>query len=528
MNQVEELGLLHACLKAVIHPDDPVALVAALRSELFGISDASLYRFKKAGGAFSYFSEVPGSLSTNDRRAFRDTFERLSSYRRWLDVLPPVSAVEKIIDDSGLMARAAIRQGGDVDAGSLGKAVELLRSSQADAWSKAQMVEHVGELVRAEEKYDGISARSRVRPAVRVMNLHKVKGMEAPVVFLADLYGDSTGRPAGFHIDRSGDRVVGYMAVDKKLKSRYGSEPVARPAGWEAIQEKESAFLRAEELRLRYVAATRAASALVVTRPEKSKRSNPWRYFLDYIPEGGKIPDPGPQSAPTPGKVTITADEISESLKDVEARMGAMFEPTYRILGAKEYALAGEGVEAAVEIPGAGDAAAPDLSAVDGCYGVEWGTAIHSLLQVVADNPGADLERAAEAALDENGLDPSLSGVAVETVKNVTRSEIWERAAESESRLAETPFCVLVEDPGSLPTLIRGSIDLVFKEGDGWVLVDYKTDSLKGTTTEELAGVYTPQLSVYARAWEMCTGEPVKEAGLYFTSAEGYVEVSRV
>ena len=50
LNELQELYLLYTCLRAVVRPDDPVALVATLRSELFGISDPALYSFRQAGG----------------------------------------------------------------------------------------------------------------------------------------------------------------------------------------------------------------------------------------------------------------------------------------------------------------------------------------------------------------------------------------------------------------------------------------------------------------------------------------------
>ena len=65
LNESEELRLLCTCLRSLVRPDDPVALVATLRSELFGISDAALYAFKRAGGRFSFRepSSAQGALA---------------------------------------------------------------------------------------------------------------------------------------------------------------------------------------------------------------------------------------------------------------------------------------------------------------------------------------------------------------------------------------------------------------------------------------------------------------------------------
>jgi len=51
---IPELMLLYTCLRALSRPDDPVALVAVLRGELFGVSDRTLYDFKRSGGRFSF------------------------------------------------------------------------------------------------------------------------------------------------------------------------------------------------------------------------------------------------------------------------------------------------------------------------------------------------------------------------------------------------------------------------------------------------------------------------------------------
>ncbi|MGW8320539.1 MAG: UvrD-helicase domain-containing protein [Thermodesulfobacteriota bacterium] len=130
LNEVGELELLYLCLQAVVRPDNPVCLLAALRSELFGMSDTALYALKKAGSRFSYSEAVPEErLSEVDAEAFRDAFGRLRRYARWLARLPVPAALEKMVADLGLMALAGSRPGGDcvclraADQGGLGSGV---------------------------------------------------------------------------------------------------------------------------------------------------------------------------------------------------------------------------------------------------------------------------------------------------------------------------------------------------------------------------------------------------------------------
>jgi len=68
-----------------------------------------------------------------------------------------------------------------------------------------------------------------------------------------------------------------------------------------------------------------------------------------------------------------------------------------------------------------------------------------------------------------------------------------------------------------------GTMDLLFKEGDSWVLVDYKTDANK--TAEELTQHYNLQLGLYQKAAERILGEPVKEAYIYSFTLDAAIAV---
>ena len=69
LNEVPELELLSTCLTAVARSDDPIALVAVLRSELFGVADTTLYDLRRFGGRFSYYSEIPQSCPMTMRQS---------------------------------------------------------------------------------------------------------------------------------------------------------------------------------------------------------------------------------------------------------------------------------------------------------------------------------------------------------------------------------------------------------------------------------------------------------------------------
>jgi ATP-dependent helicase/nuclease subunit A len=522
LNEVSELELLQVCLGAALQPENPVALVAALRSEAFGVSDAALYAFKTAGGRFAYRAPVPEGLDADAAAAIGEAFARLREHARWLDTLPALAAIERIVADLGLMVLAASREGGELEAGGLGKALEMLRAAERATTSASELLDLLAALVSKEEKLDGISALPERPDVVQVLNLHRAKGLEATVVFLADPTGASR-HPVRVHIDRSGGHVHGYMAVFRS----YGRSSllVAQPEGWEQHAAVEQRFLEAEELRLRYVAATRARSAVAVSQRPVYNSYNPWLFFEGKLE--GELPDPGDQAAPAVPGLALDEATVSAATAGIVERVAAARRPTYQVFAAKPLALAGgASSEEPLVVASAGEGSDGEE------HGPEWGAVIHLLLQTALEQPAAALEPLAEAALAEHELDPELAPAAVEVVRAVLASPLWARARAARRRLAEVPFQVPHKAPGpdgsELPGVLRGVIDLLFEEPDGWVLVDYKTDQVSGPALLAAAARYAAQVRLYAAAWEQCTGKPVKEAGLFFTRTATYVTLAGV
>ncbi len=543
LGQVTEIRLLADCLRAVTEPENAVSLVAVLRGGLFGLSDRELYEYRRAGGEFSYRAPVPEGLDPETARLFRDAFDRLIRYDRWLKRLPPVPAIERIATDLGLPMRALSRAGGSVQAGSIVKMFQLLRASGAGLHSVADLTAYLAELVENDAEFDGIPARPHETSAVRLMNLHRVKGLEAPIVFLANPTG-KWNPPVGLHVDRSGGSIDGYMAVHESSGS-FSRRLLAIPPGWEELEAEEKRFADAEENRLLYVAATRAGSLLVIPRWNRGRRYNYWDFFSPYLEEAELMPDPGPQEAPAGLRVRLTPQDAAGARAAISEAWQPVVRPTYRRGGVKELAV--------------GARAASGITA--GEHGTEWGTVIHVLLEAAMRNPGADLAQVARAAVEEQGLDSSYAERATETVESVMRSEIWRRAMASGRHLVEVPFITCRGEPEedrtvhqeqtegdgaarrmmredgqalhpseaesdrTLPLVLRGAIDLVFREEDGWVVVDYKTDAAPAGELPALVEHYRGQVLAYRDAWEEITGERVKETGLYFTSAGKYLIV---
>lgn len=509
LNETHDLALLTDCLVAVSRPDDPIALLTVLRGELFGFSDVELYKFIKAGGEFRLHSRVPQGLDMETQAAFEDAYSRLQQYGRWIHTLLVMAAVERILDDLGLMALAASRLGGIEQAGALAKAVELLRSRESLLWSFSSLVEVLQSLVSAEEKQDSISIRPDITDVVRIMNLHKVKGLEAPVVFLADPSGNSD-HAVNLHVTRSGDRVQGYLAVGAAPNDFGKSQTIAQPVEWASHEEEERRFLEAEEIRLLYVAATRVGVQLVVTLRSNREGDNPWVFFKKPLADFLRLQEWVIPGVAQTADYSVAPEDWKNAVDGITQRWRTCAAATYETRAAKQLSRSDH-----------------PITSLHGGLGPDWGEVIHALLEMALRNPGADFYSAAQSQLEEYQLDRTLASLAVDIVKSVCASDIWRRAQSSQRCLPEVPFHLFDEKgaEGGRPLILHGQIDLVFEEADGWVIVDYKTDRAAECDLPALVEYYRPQLENYAHAWGQATGAKIKECGLFFTTPGKYMKV---
>lgn len=145
-----------------------------------------------------------------------------------------------------------------------------------------------------------------------------------------------------------------------------------------------------------------------------------------------------------------------------------------------------------------------------------FGSFVHELFQHVDLQSPDGLETMATTLGKKCALKQAEVDRGVELVRWGLTSPVLARAARCARVWRELPF--VYHDQGSL---IEGFVDLAFEEDGGIVVVDFKTDAVKGSQElEERVHLYAPQGVVYAMALEEITGTKVKEAILLFLSAK--------
>jgi ATP-dependent helicase/nuclease subunit A len=575
-SESEEIREIIRLLLALKDPDNPVAAAAVLRGVFFGVSDQELMDFSAAGGTFSFAGEIlPGDEAT---AKVRRSLLTLRDWWTWTKRYAPSNVLEMVLEASGLLNYLVSSGGsGPGRAGNVLKLVEVVRALETEgATSFASVADFVAEWIGL-DAFGEMNLTPGRRDVVRLMNLHKTKGLEAPIVILANpaglkdhepdkhivrLEGKSPGRRPPSTGGRPGPR--GHFLFSKK--AGWKTLRISEPVGWTETSEEEKKYAAAEEHRLMYVAASRAGDILVVSTYEGDLGAKKAWGILDGrlgdVPELA-WPSPGLEEAgvrgrEAAGKLILKPGEVAKGREDILLKRGAASRAGY--LRESVTSLARQ-ERTSPEWPASG-------------FGLKWGTAVHVMLNVLgkAWKAGAvkngrpaisdeTLRLFARNALETSRLVAGEEEKLASLVRDIVSSEFWARAMAAETKFFEIPFSVKVMpgDPDyqdlarraglisvsgtrpvapvpKAPLFLSGAIDLAFLEGDGWVIADYKTDRLAEAAQEmgleetkraldELVDYYRPQVALYGRFWEKITGQRAKESGLYFTSIGTWVRL---
>jgi ATP-dependent helicase/nuclease subunit A len=502
-----ELNELVILSRALMDPHETVSTVAALRGVFFGCSDRDLLDFKQAGGDFRDWK----SVSICEDGPVKRALSTLARWREWFLQSKPSAALEKICAESGLTAYLAASELGSSRAGNVYKLIEIIRNrEQGDGLTFVQAVDFLEELVHLRE-IEEMSLMPGRKDAVRIMNMHKAKGLEAPVVFLAHPLGKNPFPVERRIVRKDREKPKGYFLAVKKGQF-YQNRIISQPADWEAHADEERFYQKAEEDRLIYVASTRAKNALIIsTYAEDKGEKMSWTKLNKHLEEVPELPRPHSGSDKKRPRLTVRSREFQDWQDRKELERIAAGAPRYHL----------ETVTSLAKMEGE----APPRESGD--TGMSWGRVIHYVLETLGRKEISDRELLYRTALEMEDRDLDEMERLSRLVEGIERSDLWTRAGRAKQRYFEMPFSVYTtgDELGrdiDGPFLLFGTIDLIFKEADGWIIADYKTDEIYGALARYVK-FYAPQIQLYRRFWEKASREKVKESGLYFTSVNRWV-----
>jgi ATP-dependent helicase/nuclease subunit A len=508
---IEEIDALQTLAEFLGDYTDSVRLLAVLRGPLFGVSDEALFHYAMEMGRVAMFPAAEEGALTALAAPVGEALVRIRSYWDAVRSMPAAVAFGRIVEDLGLIPYAAVRETGAIRSGTLVKLIELI---QQDLPASAAWHELTAYLRRLQEAdgLEGTSLFSGSGGAVRIMNLHKAKGLEAPVVFLACPCGNND-HDAEEHVDRSVEPALGYFTI-RRDRDAYTKETVAQPAGWTEKAEKERIYQHAEEDRLLYVATTRAKQLLVVSLYPDKPAIDPWSKLTATLQRQPELEEESAE--PAVPKRLAGAPDVAVLLEPWQRWLAAAGTPTY------------SRTRVTAMTKAAGD---PELPRPAEGRGMAFGSVVHRCIDALGGGLQPErLEAFVQLAADEEGLDVKWLPDAIASVRRVLESELWRHSRAAKQAFHEFSFMVSEEDAAETQSpprlrLLKGVIDLVFEEEDGWVIVDFKTDLFEEEHLGAFVRYYAPQVQAYAEKCEKTLGLQVKEAGLYFINLQKYVRL---
>lgn len=541
----DELRAFVLLFKCLADPAHAVRLLGVLTGPFFGVPLDDIVCYRDAGGRLAIDRE-PGRECTEAAPEAAAAIRALHIWWRLARREPADVTAERLADEIGLYPLAAAGTLGELRAGALSYLMDAIRVRTLGGDSS------LGGAVDAMETALGWSeAEAPLVPGrpgcVRIMNLHRAKGLEARVVFLAAPIGVRERDPA-LHVGRTdgggrrererGDTAVGAargsIAILEPKRGWAPAKVIAQPLSWESDKASEKRFEAAERTRLLYVAATRAKEELWIAQRSGSSRGlvpSPWLDVGRWVVAEAHLAEKGRSSwncaaaieldtgrPPAPDKLDRDTD-LAGAVGGARAGVGRGRAPSYGLETVTARAKGEPGSETRpdheqfAQTPGH-----------PGSGGFEWGSVVHAVLAAAGEGiAGEPLNRVAhdqlvefERPVDPYGA-PTELGTLLALVDAVRESGLWKRAMRSSERHVEIPFAVNLDAPGH-PHVLEGVIDLVFRERGRWVVADYKTDSGEDPDFPERAKRYRAQVDLYAECWERLTGEPVGERVLVFTS----------
>jgi len=537
---------LAAVLEAVDDPHNLVAVVGALRSPFLGVSDESILLHRERAGSLNYLA--PGTGTPEVERAFA-LLRKLHCSRNELTV---VDLIRRVFEETGILELYLMKPDGEQRHANLEKLAEL-----AVALGKTEPLS-LGGFVRWLRGVSELTPEEAESPLseeggdfVRLLTIHKAKGLEFPVTVLADLSG--------------GDRNREAMVVDrerKRLEFRIGgNESGLETDGYAELSDLEKERRGAELLRLLYVGMTRARDLLVVPWFVKEGRGagpgllerlsgaleragEPVRALDEArgravvaFDAGALDLDRAPKKPlridiARAAECDVTKTRAYEGHKRWKERLARLVKehdrpPTIAAPSGEE-APTSEAERlrvappAAPPVPRAARAPAPAPASHGGVSGIDLGNLVHAVMEKVDFANPESGDAIARAAARTLGLPQATATTAAGLVRRALGTAIMRRAIAAERLFREVPFCTVSPDG-----IVEGRTDLVFEDGGGLVIVDYKTDALPPGGAEALKERYRGQAEAYARAFSTVTGKPVAEVVLLFLAGPEEVRIVR-
>lgn len=549
-------------------------LLGVMHSPMFGFDAAELGEIRARTPRGTFAEALEGYAAADVMLEERDIAlaEKVRAFISALDAwqndarsMPLGELIWQLLDETGYYVYVGALPGG------LERQANLrLLGERAASYEDSQFgglhgfLQYVEQMKRGGQDMTTAATLGEGDNVVRIMSVHKSKGLEFPVVIGLNL-GARFRRLSGEDMLINGETGLGMYMMDEGKAARRNT--VSRQAAALRLEREQLA----EELRVLYVLLTRARDRLVLIGSVGSAWQSGmlWRSgavlapscMLDWImPASMAMMESGeaqvryyehPARGFSQAQDDISMDESIAKLRGDSVDQATYDRMTWRyphqqaVLAPLKLTASNLGRELE------GPAAMPEcrerplFMSAQQLNAVERGIATHTVMQWLELDTLRGLQGAALAgeigrqldALKQRGTLTAAQrqGVRQSAIARFFASDMGVRMLESVRVEREWPFNLrmsvseAVPDADGTPVarermLVQGVIDCCFEEDGGWVLIDYKTD--RDDDMDALRAKYRDQLELYARALREITGMPVKQMGLFLLRSGEFLDMT--
>lgn len=552
-----DVNVILSYIRLMDNPLQDIPLLTVLRSALVGFDDTMLAQIRLHCPRVLLYEAM---LTMEDSRV-QAFLKELNERREKANSVPISQFIWRLITESGYYEYVGAAKGGARRQANLrmlfDRAVAFENGKRKGFF---RFINYIERLQQKASEWDGASDFNEGMDVVRVVSIHKSKGLEYPVVFLA-----GTGRkllpvPAAgklsFH-KKLGLAMYGYDKKEDLFAGTVMSQSIA------LLKRREEL---AEEMRVLYVAMTRAREKLILTASGEKlskfelREESPTAYrvlsaasYVDWIalaagesfwtldteafesevpavsvteplleiqarPSLVKWQYPYAAEARLPLKMSVS--EIKGRRLDWEEETPFYPEDMLSTMPLKEFLEnqnrgEGEGQQFSPTQTGTVLHACLERVNLDACrLALAEARPEEAMERLIADTVQEMVEKGYLLQEESAAVDPCLPAA-------FFLSETGKRMLRSQRIRREVPFTLLKNADEILPeasgkVAVQGIIDCCFLEDGAYVIVDYKSDQVRGQALRERAKSYKTQLCLYKEALEQITGIPVKEKILFF------------
>lgn len=584
--EAAEISFILSLLRVLDNPVQDIPLAAVMLSPLFGFSAGELADIRasakerlEAGETEPLYRSVAASADEGSKKAAA-FLKKIESLRRLSLTLSAGELVRRVCEETGFDAIAGEMPDGERRRLNIGLLCDYAEKYEAAGnLGLSGFIRFIDKVARTSGDLTTAARPSENADIVRIMTVHQSKGLEFPICILADMQHAFNERDNTESVLMSSSAGLGMKRRTEDGISVYDT------ASRRAAVITSERMGRSEEMRVLYVALTRAKENLVmvtsVPNPEKGlakvaiecgigERANPFAVlrmnnFSDLVLtalmrhpaadelrklSGVDVPIFLPEKDRFKLKVVVSDSEsfMTESANEQKIAAKPVFfdevcerldysDPRSVLSSVPAKRAASDGSERGINREYFASSR-PAFMSSGGLTPAQRGTATHKFMQFSNYAAArADIESELARLVDGGFLsEDEGKAVNIGAAKRFFMSSLAERIFASDNVMREKKFAALFPAKFFYPELtgeaaeekivVQGIADCVFVEDGKLVIVDYKTDT--GVDAEALLDRYSAQLGIYREALSQALGMPVKETLLYSFFMNSTVKVGTV